>query len=69
MSELVKLFILSGGHQLQLNTLNREALLDAYKKPDQHRDLVVRVWGWSGYFSELDPEYQQHIISRVQYSV
>lgn len=66
---LVKLFILSGGHQLQLNTLNKEALLEACNHPERHRDLVVRVWGWSGYFCELDPEYQQHIISRVQYSV
>jgi formate C-acetyltransferase len=26
--------------------------------------LIVRVWGWSGYFCELAPEYQDHVISR-----
>ena len=68
-AQLVKLFILSGGHQLQLNTLNRETLLDAQLHPEAHRDLVVRVWGWSGYFCELDPAFQDHILSRTQYTV
>ena len=68
-AKLVKLFILSGGHQLQLNALNREELLDAQKHPEDHSGLVVRVWGWSGYFCELDKEFQNHIISRTQYQV
>jgi len=68
-AQLVKLFILSGGHQLQLNALNREPLLDAQRNPQAHRDLVVRVWGWSGYFCELDPEFQDHILSRTEYTV
>lgn len=68
-ARLVKLFILSGGHQLQLNALNRETLLDARLHPENHRDLVVRVWGWSGYFCELDSQFQEHILARTQYSV
>ena len=68
-ANLVKLFILSGGHQLQLNALNREMLLDAFEHPHKHRNLVVRVWGWSGYFCELDREYQQHIMARTLYQV
>lgn len=68
-AKLVKLFILSGGHQLQLNALNREVLLDAQKHPEDHSGLVVRVWGWSGYFCELDKEFQDHILSRTQYQV
>lgn len=66
---LVKLFVLSGGHQLQLNTLNRQQLLDAQAHPENYPNLVVRVWGWSGYFRELDPEYQNHIIQRTQFTV
>jgi formate C-acetyltransferase len=58
-----------GGHQLQLNTLNRETLLDAKKHPERHRDLIVRVWGWSGYFVELDECYQDHIIERIKYQL
>lgn len=66
---LVKLFVLSGGHQLQLNAINRERLLDAQRHPQNYPNLVVRVWGWSGYFRELDPAYQNHIIQRNQFTI
>ena len=68
-SQLVKLFILLGGHQLQLNALNREVLLDAQAHPEDHANLVVRVWGWSGYFCELDKVFQDHVLARTQYTV
>lgn len=64
---LVKNFILLGGHQLQLNSVNRDRLLDAQKHPEDHPNLIVRVWGWSGYFNELDVDYQNHIIRRTEY--
>ncbi len=66
---LVKSFIDRGGHQLQLNTVNLERMLDAQKHPENHRQLVVRIWGWSAYFVELDKEYQDHVIARQAYSV
>ena len=65
-AHLVKFFIERGGHQMQINTINRETLLDAQKHPERHRHLIVRVWGWSGYFIELDKEYQDQIIKRVE---
>ena len=65
-AQLVQLFILRGGHQLQLNTVNRERLLDAQTHPENYRNLIVRVWGWSGYFVELDKCYQDHIIRRAE---
>ncbi len=65
-AQLVQLFILRGGHQLQLNTVNRERLLDAQRHPESYRNLIVRVWGWSGYFVELDRCYQDHIIRRAE---
>ncbi|MGI6495581.1 MAG: pyruvate formate lyase family protein [Kiritimatiellia bacterium] len=65
-AHLVKFFIDRGGHQLQINTINRETLLDAQQHPENHRHLIVRVWGWSGYFVELDPCYQNQIIQRVE---
>jgi len=65
-AQLVRLFILRGGHQLQLNTVNRDRLLDAQAHPENHRNLIVRVWGWSGYFVELDKCYQDHIIHRAE---
>ena len=68
-SMLVKSYFNLGGHQLQLNAINREKLLDAQKNPENYRGLIVRVWGWSGYFAELDKEYQEHIIKRAEYVV
>lgn len=63
---LVKSFMDLGGHQLQLNAVNRDTLLDAKRHPENYRNLIVRVWGWSGYFVELDEEYQDHIIRRME---
>ena len=65
-AHLVKFFIDRGGHQMQINTINRDTLLDAQKHPECHRHLIVRVWGWSGYFIELDKPYQDQIIKRVE---
>ena len=66
---LVKYFISRGGHQLQLNAVDLEVLKDAQKNPDAHRQLVVRIWGWSAYFTELDKCFQDHVIARREYSV
>lgn len=66
---LVKSYFDLGGHQLQINTVNREQLLDAQINPERHRNLIVRVWGWSGYFVELDKVYQDHIIQRMELQV
>jgi formate C-acetyltransferase len=61
---LIRTFAQLGCQQLQLNTLNLETLKDARQHPERHRNLIVRVWGWSGYFCELDTVYQDHIIAR-----
>ncbi|MDR2381861.1 MAG: hypothetical protein LBE08_11965 [Bifidobacteriaceae bacterium] len=65
-AQLVRLFIQLGGHQLQLNALDRQTLLDAQRHPEQHRNLIVRVWGWSAYFVELDRVFQDQIIQRAE---
>lgn len=64
---LVQIFVRLGGQQLQINSLNANMLLDARKYPERYPNLVVRVWGWSGYFCDLAPEYQDHIIDRCLY--
>ncbi len=68
-SILVKSFMDLGGHQLQINAVNREQLLEAKKHPEEYRNLIVRVWGWSGYFTELDEVYQDHIIQRIELDI
>jgi formate C-acetyltransferase len=62
----VKSFIDMGGHQMQINAVNRDTLKDAKKHPEKYRNLRVRVGGWSGYFVELDEVYQDHIIERME---
>ena len=64
---LVCEYIKRGGHQLQINTVNKDMLIKAKKNPAEYKNLIVRVWGWSGYFVELDEEYQDHIIKRAEY--
>jgi formate C-acetyltransferase len=66
---LVRAFAQLGCQQLQLNSLSLETLLDAKAHPESHKNLIVRVWGWSGYFCELAPEYQDHIIARHLYKI
>ncbi len=64
---LVKTFIALGGHQLQLNAVNLETLKDARIHPENHKNLIVRVWGWSGHFVQLDAAYQDQILMRASY--
>ena len=61
---LIREFATLGCQQLQINTLNVETLHEAKAHPERHKNLIVRVWGWSGYFCELDEPYQDHIIGR-----
>ncbi|MBE7091754.1 MAG: pyruvate formate-lyase [Clostridiales bacterium] len=67
-AKLVKQYIDLGGHQLQLNSINRQRLLDAQKHPENYTNLIVRIWGWSAYFVELDKEYQDHLILRQEFN-
>ena len=66
---LVRSFIQLGGHQLQLNSVCADELRDAQAHPEAHRGLIVRVWGWSAYFIELDKAYQDHVIARCEYKI
>ncbi len=66
---LVRAFAQLGCQQLQLNALSLDTLLDARAHPDLHKNLIVRVWGWSGYVCELGPEYQEQIIARHMFSL
>ena len=68
-ANLVKAYIDMGGHQLQLNAVNLDKLLDAQKNPENYSRLIVRIWGWSAYFTELDKKYQDHVIARHEYAL
>ncbi len=54
-----------GNGEMQFNYLDNKTLIDAQKHPENHRDLVVRVAGYSAFFNELCKDVQDEIISRT----
>ena len=66
--ELLDAYAQKGGHHLNVNVFTRDTLLDAQKHPEKYPNLIVRVWGWSGYFNELDVKFQNHIIARTEFA-
>ena len=64
---LLRAFVTRGGIEMQVNALDRKTLLDAKKNPDAHRDLTVRIGGYSDYFVRLSETLQNEIIDRTEY--
>ncbi len=56
------------GAQVQFNIIDKQTLLDAQEHPEQYRDLVVRVAGYSAFYTELSREVQNQIIVRTEFS-
>ena len=54
------------GYHVQYNVVSRETLIDAQKNPEKHRDLIVRVAGYSAFFNVLSRATQDDIIERNQ---
>lgn len=67
--QLFRAFFAMGGMELQCNVVGVETLREAQERPDQYRDLVVRVWGFSGRFTELAKGYQDDLIARTSHSL
>ena len=61
---LAKAFFAGGGQQYTVTVVNPEDLLDAKKHPERHRDLIVRVGGYSDYFVNLEEGLQDNVIAR-----
>jgi len=54
---------------VQYNIVSRDTLLAAKKNPENYRDLVVRVAGYSAFFTTLSPDTQDDIIARTEQSL
>ena len=67
LSNLIKTYFSSGGKHIQFNVVNKETLLDAQEHPENHRDLIVRVAGYSAYFVQLTKPVQNEIIARTEH--
>ena len=66
LSALLSGFFQSGGMHAQINVMGRETLEDAVKHPENYKNLLVRVVGYSAYFVSLSPDQQQEIINRTE---
>ena len=66
MADLVRTYFDMDGHHIQFNVVGRETLLAAQKNPEEYRDLIVRVAGYSDYFRNLDKPLQDEIIERTE---
>ncbi|MCD8304402.1 MAG: glycyl radical protein [Prevotellaceae bacterium] len=62
---LIRAYFSMGGHHIQFNVVDTETLLDAQKNPEQYRDLLVRVAGYSDYFNDMTEQLQNEIIART----
>jgi formate C-acetyltransferase len=62
----IKTYNAIGGFHIQFNVIDSKILNDAKKYPGNYKGLMVRVAGYSAYFTELDPEVQDDIISRTE---
>ncbi|HEX6975591.1 MAG TPA: trans-4-hydroxy-L-proline dehydratase, partial [Vicinamibacterales bacterium] len=65
---LVRSYFALGGHHIQFNVVTAATLRDAQAHPEKHRDLIVRVAGYSDYFCDLTKPLQDEIISRTENS-
>jgi formate C-acetyltransferase len=64
---LIQGYFSKGGVQVQFNMVDTKILREAQKHPDQYRDLVVRISGYSGLFINLSDIAQEEIIMRMEY--
>ena len=64
---LIEGYFEMGGTQIQITCTNKETLLDAKKNPDAHRDLIVRVGGYSQHFCSLGSALQDAVIERTTF--
>jgi len=63
----IKSYFDQGGYHIQFNIVDSEMLIDAQKHPENYRDLIVRVAGFSGYWVELAKPIQDELIARTEY--
>ena len=63
---LIRAYFSMGGHHIQFNIVDTQTLLDAQKQPDEYKDLLVRVAGYSDYFNDMTEQLQNEIIARTE---
>lgn len=63
----IQVYLTNGGKHVQFNVVDRDTLLEAKAMPEKHRELLVRVAGYSAYFTTLSPMMQDEVIDRTTF--
>jgi formate C-acetyltransferase len=69
LAHMIRAYFRLDGHHIQFNVINAETLREAQANPNENRDLIVRVAGYSDYFVDLGRDLQNEIISRTEQKV
>lgn len=67
LTALIRSYFSLDGHHIQFNVVSADTLRDAQRNPERHRDLIVRVAGYSDYFNDLGEDLQNEIIRRTEH--
>jgi formate C-acetyltransferase len=65
--ELVLTYLRRGGFETQINVIDAATLRKARQNPEAYRDLVVRIGGYTDYYTRLSPEMQDEVLLRTEY--
>ncbi len=68
MASLIRSYFSMDGHHIQFNVIDRQTLIDAQNNPEDYKDLIVRVAGYSDFFRNLSKPLQDEIIERTEQS-
>ncbi len=66
LGSLIRSYFKLGGHHIQFNIVDTDTLRNAQKTPEEYRDLMVRMAGYSDYFNDMNLDYQEEIIERTE---
>ena len=69
LAHLIRSYFTMDGHHIQFNVVSAETLREAQKHPEEYKDLIVRVAGYSDYFVDLGVDLQDEIIRRTEQSL
>ena len=69
LGSMIQTYLTHGGKHVQFNVVNKKELVDAKSHPEEHPELIVRVAGYSAYFTRLTPGIQDEVINRMDHDL
>lgn len=66
LGQLIRSYFILGGHHIQFNIVDTATLRAAQKTPEEYKDLLVRMAGYSDYFNDMNDDLQQEVIDRTE---